>query len=249
MADDASPAGRPMVGKIRSEDQHADLLGYHITVLRQEQTKVDAAKVPVDEAKVALAEAQEEQTKAFNAAKGDLGRHYTRKYLESLLLDAKERSTTLVERETIRARDKVILNQPVFGVQPELFPGAETPTAARDEMAWRNEGVMRGLRGDIRELQDGDPPEFHQVIIAGFREGQDITQARFLRAQEAKAAAETPDAGAAPVNLNDAPEPGSPEAEAALEESEAKARESLGAPKPKGAIEPAPSKRVPAGVH
>jgi hypothetical protein len=225
MADDAS-AARPMVGKIRGEQDHADLLTYHMAVIRQAKAKVETAQGPVDEAKADLASANEELTKAFNAAKGDLGRHYSRKYLEALELDGREKTTTLVERENIRARDKAILSQPVYGVQPELFPGAETPTAARDEMAWRNEGVLRGLRGALEELQPGDPPEFHQVIMAGYVEGQEITQQRFLRAQELRRAESQPNAGAAPVNL-DPPEPGSEAHELAEKAAIGRARESL----------------------
>jgi hypothetical protein len=229
MADDAG-AARPMVGKIRGEQDHADLLTYHMACIRQAKAAVETAQGPVDEAKADLADANEALTKAFNAAKSDLGRHYSRKYLESLELDGREKTTTLVERETIRARDKAILSQPVYGVQPELFPGAETPTAARDEMAWRNEGVLRGLRGALEELQPGDPPEFHQVIMEGYREGQEITQQRYLRGQELKKAQETPDAGAEVKDLNKAlPEIGTPEHEAMLEASAKLARESLDA--------------------
>lgn len=249
MPDDASPAGRPMVGKITTDDDHANLLGYHMTVIRQAEAKVMTAKGPVDEAKAVLSEANEELTKAFNSAKGDLGRDYTRKYLEGLLLDGREKSTVLVRRETMRARDKVILNHPVFGVQPELFPGAETPTAARDEMSWRHEGFLRGQRGDLQELQDGDPPAFHQAIMKGFEEGQELAQARFLRAQQAKTAAETPDAAAPTVNLNADPEPGSPDAEANIEQSVERAKESLGVPAKPARARGRVGERTPAGVH
>jgi hypothetical protein len=238
MADDASPAGRPMVGAIKSEQDHADLLTYHITVITKAQAAVEAAKGPVDEAKAELGDKNEALTKAFNAAKADLGRHYTRKYLDGLILDGRARSTVLVEQEKIRARDKAILNQPVFGVQAELFPGEETPLEARDEMSWRHEGFLRGMRGDLEEIQSGDPPRFHQAIMLGFEEGQELAGARYLRAQQLKQRAESPDAGAAPMNLNE-PEPGTPEAEEAEEASVDRARVSLEAMGQGGAEEPA----------
>lgn len=271
MADGASPVGRPIVGKIRTDDEHADFLQYHLTVIRQKQSVVEAAKGPVEEAKAKLSEANEDLTKAFNAAKADLGRGYTRKYLDSLLLDGREKITAQIEFERMRARDKAILGQPVFGLQPELFPGEETPTAARDEMAWRQEGFQRGLNGELDELRDGDPPEFHQAIMAGFREGQELAQARYLRGAEAKRAAASVDANAEVKDLNsNLPEPGTPEHEAMLDASAKLARETLGEggePTPEAAQEAAaierakaslgvkekkPARRsasIPAGVH
>lgn len=246
MADDAS--ARPMVGKIKSDQDHADQLTYHLAVLRGEKAKVATAKAAVDEAKVPLADAQENLTKAFNQAKADLGRGYSRKYLDALEEDGRQKISALIEVEKQRARDKLALNQPVFGQQPELFPGAETPQETKDEMAYEAEGYLRGLRGALDELQDGDPPRFHQAIMRGFQTGQTEAQARYLRAHELKQAAENPNAGAAAVNLND-PEPGTVEAEANVEEAIAKAKASLGVPAKPARAERAPGKRVAAGVH
>lgn len=247
MPDGTTAAARPMVGKVRSEQEHGDLLTYHLTLIRKEMAGVDAAKVPVDEAKAELADANEALTKAFNAAKGDLGRGYTREYMLSLINDGKKKVTEQVEHEKMRARDKVILNQPVYGVQPELFPGQETPQEAKDEMAWEAEGYQRGLRGDLEELQDGDPPRFHQAIMRGYEQGQKVTAERYARAMLLRQAEQTPDAGATPVDLNE-PEPGTVEAEAAEEASMDRARASLdamgdGEPEEEAAtaeVEPAP---------
>lgn len=197
-----TPPPRPMVGRIQSDQEHGDLLTYHLTVIRQELAKVETAKGPLEEAKAEVSDANENLTKAFNTAKGDLGRGYTRKYLEGLVADAKLKVRELVELENQRARDKIILNQPVFGQQPELFNGAETPTAARDEMMWEMEGYQRGRRGDLDELQDGDPPTFNQAIMRGFRAGQAATMEEYARGAELRKAAETPNVEP-PVNLDD----------------------------------------------
>jgi hypothetical protein len=260
-------SARPMVGAIRTEQEHSDLLTYHLTLIRKEMAAVETAKGPVDEAKAELSAANEGLTKAFNAAKGDLGRGYTREYLQSLIVDGKKRITELVEFEKMRARDKAAISQPVFGLQPELFPGEETPQEAKDELAWEAEGYQRGLRGDLEELQDGDPPRFHQAIMRGYEQGQRVTGERVARAMELKKAQETPDAGAEPKNLNDI-EPGTVEHEAMLEASEKLARETLGdgkahredadedaaiqrAKESLGVKDPKPSRRAQAvaGVH
>jgi hypothetical protein len=226
MPDDAG--ARPMVGKIKSEQDHADLLTYHMAVIRAAEAAVETAKGPVTEAKAELSDKQETLTKAFNAAKADLGRGYSREYLGGLAKDGRQKITALVDFEKQRARDKLSLNQPVFGQQPELFPGAETPAEAKDEMAYEAEGYLRGLRGAIDEIQDGDPPRFHQALMRGFDAGQKEAQARYLRAQELKAAAETPNAAEAPKDLN-TPEPGTVDDEVNIEASVDRAKESLAA--------------------
>lgn len=224
MADDGA---RPLVGKIKSEQDHADLLTYHLSLIRQADAAVETAKGPVADAKAVLSDKQEDLTKAFNAAKADLGRGYSREYLGGLLKDGRQKITAQVDFEKMRARDKVALGQPVFGQQAELFAGEETPVEAKDEMAWEAEGYIRGLRGALDEIQDGDPPRFHQAVMRGYEQGQRATQERVQRAMEAKKAAETPNAGEQARALNDIPEPGTPEHEAALEASAKLARESL----------------------
>jgi hypothetical protein len=219
---------RPAVGKIRNEQDHGDLLSYHLTLIGRAQTAVDAAKIPVAEAKADLSDANEDLTKAFNAAKGDLGRGYTREYLGGLIADGRKKITEQVNHEQMRARDKALLNQPVFGVQAELFPGEETPLEAKDEMAWEAEGYQRGRRGDLEELQPGDPPRFQQAIMRGFEAGQKTTMERFARAEALRLAEQTPDAEAEAVSLNE-PEPGTPEAKEAEGASIDRAKESLAA--------------------
>lgn len=229
MADSSTPAARPMVGRVRSEQDHADLLSYHMTEIRLKEAAVEVAKGPVTEAKAVLSDKQEELTQAFNAAKADLGRHYSREYLGLLLKDGRQKITTLVEIEKIRARDKIALNQPVFGQQAELFPGAETPSLTRDEMAWEAEGYQRGLRGDLEELQSGDPPEFHQAVMRGYEEGQKVQRERYQRAMELRQRESAPAAGGETPDLNakPEPEPGSPEAKAAERKSIQRAKDSL----------------------
>lgn len=257
MADAENTAGRPQVGRIRSDQEHTDLLTYHLSVIRQAEAEVETAKGPVKTAKAKLSDKQEELTKAFNGAKADLGRGYSREYLASLLEDGRKKITAQVDYEKMRARDKVALNQPVFGQQPELFPGDETPMEAKDEMTWEAEGYLRGLRGDLDELQDRDPPRFHQAIMRGYRTGQEETAARVQRAMELRRAEADVDASAAPKDLNPPeaePEPGTPEAKAAERRAVDAAKASLGVTdKPKAAGKTSgvrgASSPAPAGVH
>jgi len=200
MADPKS--GRPQVGKVRSKEEHAALLTYHIAQIRMQRAAVEKANGPVEEAKADLKEERDELSSRFDQAQIDLGRAYTRKYLEGLIADGDAKIRTLVEHEKMRATDKLALNQPVYGQQPELFPGEETPTAARDEMAWEAEGYHRGLRGDLEEIQSGDPPAFHQAIMRGYREGQAKTQERVAAAMELKQREGEPDASQEAVDLN-----------------------------------------------
>lgn len=219
-----------MVGRVRSEQDHADLLTYHMQCVRLAEAEVETARGPVQQAKAALSDKQEKLTQAFNAAKADLGRGYTREYLGGLLKDGRAKIRDLVSVEQMRARDKLVLNQPVYGQQPELFPGAETPTAARDEMAWEAEGYQRGLRGDLNELQEGDPPAFHQAVLRGYEQGQKVTGQRVARAMELKAREGNPEAGDDGRDLNAAaaePEPGTPEAKKKERESIRRAKQSL----------------------
>lgn len=206
MAASEGKGGRPMVGAIRSPDDHADLLTFHVTEIRRRQAQVEKAKGPLEEAKAALKEQRDELSTCFDLAQADLGRAYTRKYLEGLIADGNGKTRTLVEIETMRARDKVILGQPVYGQQAELFPGEGTPTLTRDEMAWEAEGYARGLRGDLEELQSSDPPEFHQVIMRGYADGQKKTAERVQRGMELRAKIGQPDAEQEAVDLNSEPE-------------------------------------------
>lgn len=200
MADPAN--GRPQVGKVRSKEEHAALLTYHIAQIRTQRAAVERANGPVEEAKAELKEERDELSSRFDQAQIDLGRLYTRKYLEGLITDGDAKIRTLVEYEKMRATDKLALSQPVYGQQPELFPGDETPTAARDEMAWEAEGYHRGLRGDLEEIQQGDPPAFHQAIMRGYEEGQAKTRDRVAEAMALKQREGEPDAGQEAVDLN-----------------------------------------------
>lgn len=239
MTDAATPAGRPAVGRIRSDQDHNDLLTYHLSVIREAQAAVETAKGPLTAARAKVSEKQEDETKAFNAAKADLGRGYTREYMNGLLVDGRKKITELVEFEKMRARDKVAISQPVFGQQSELFPGEETPVEAKDELSWEAEGWLRGRRGDLEELQDRDPPRFHQAIMRGYEKGQAETAAAVQRAMELRQAEADVDANAEVKDLNagSAPEPGTPEAAAEERKAVERAKESLGVTdKPKAQV-------------
>lgn len=218
MPDANAPA--PQAKTKPTAEEHRQLLTHHMTKLRAKQAEVDELRAP-------LKEAQDEFTALINEAKADLGKGYTRKYLTTLLEDTTTRLRNLLEEEERRARDRDALGLPVFGVQADLFSTAGTDTE-RDLIHWEAEGYIRGRNGLLKEIQDGDPPMFHQAIMKGYRKGQEETLQLVQAAMELKKRQSEPDAAQAPVDLNaDPPEPGAPEAQAAERKSVAAAKESL----------------------
>lgn len=218
-----SETARPQVGKILTQDEKDSLLEWHIKRIRDHEPVVEAAKLPVKEAKEDLTSAQEEHTKLFNAAKVDLGRGYTREYMQSLINDSRTKARDLVEIETRRAHDKQVLGQPVFGAQPELFPGSETPQETKDELAWEAEGYMLGRRGALKEVPEGCPERFVQSVLLAYGKGQEETQRRYLAGQEVIDRRANPDAGAEAVDLS-AKEPADEDAD--LDDAAAKLKRS-----------------------
>lgn len=220
--DGMAPKGAAAGNTREKEERHAHLLNLHVRDIRLALAKVEEARGP-------LTEAQEALTAAYNAAKAELGKGYTRKYLSQLVEDTKARARDQVAEEARRMRDRVALGLPVHGVQQDLFSfdNPATPDEAKDELAAEAEGYLRGRRGDLKIIQDGDQPRFHQAIQRGFDRGQRETQAEVEAAMLAKKAMASPDPDAEPKNLNP-PEPGTPEAAAAERKSVRRAKESLG---------------------
>lgn len=181
-----------------NDEEHRQLLVHHIGALRKQRLVVEDAREP-------FKAAQEDFTALFNAAKADLGKGYSRKYLTSLLEDATARVRDLAREEQQRAKDRQALGMPVFGIQADLFgdAAARMPDEARDEMHYEMEGYMRGRNGLLEAIPDGTPPRFHQAVMKGYAAGQDATAKDFLAAQELIAKRGQPDAGADPVNLNE----------------------------------------------
>jgi hypothetical protein len=206
----------------RSDEEHRQLLTHHMSKLRTKRAEIEDLRAP-------LKEAQEDFTALVNEAKADLGKGYTRKYLTTLLEDATSRLRDLLAEEERRARDREALGLPVFGVQADLFgeATAKMPDEARDEIMWEAEGYMRGRNGLLQEIPDGCSPRFQPAVLRGYERGQKGTLEDLAAADEMKKRQAEPDAAQAPVNLNAAPEPGSPEAAAAERKSVAKAKESL----------------------
>jgi hypothetical protein len=219
-------APKPMVGrKVLNREERAALLNHHVARLRSATLAVEKAREP-------LSAAQADLTAYFNEAKADLGKRYTRKKLVVYVADSVTRARDLVDEERQRAEDKADLGQPVFGVQPELFGGAETPQEAKDELAWEAEGYLLGRRAGERAPPEGCPPRFLQAVLRGYDKGQEENGLLMGRAGKVLASRGEPDATAAPVNLNpapDEPEPGTPEAQAAERASLRRGRASLAA--------------------
>lgn len=207
-----------------SREEHKALLVHHMARLRAKKQEVDKLREP-------LKAAQEELTALYNEAKADLGKGYTRKYLTLLLEDSSTRLRDLLQEEERRAQDRAALGLPVFGVQGELFGEdvAKLPDETRDEIHWEAEGYARGRNGLLDEIPDGCPTRFHQAVLRGYERGQKATQDDILAAQELIARRGQPNPDAAPADLNngEAPEPGTPEAEAAERKAVRRARESL----------------------
>lgn len=182
---DGAPAGasRPMVGKILTQEEKNNLLVFHIEQIAAQQVKVEAAKVPVTEAKAELTDEQERLTALFNSAKSDLGRGYSREFLQGLIKDRAAKVRDLVAIEQLRAHSKMVLGQPVFNQQPELFPGKETPDATKDDLAWEAECYARGRAGALDPLA-GVPAHLLQSAQTAFDAGQAETQRLYLAGQK-----------------------------------------------------------------
>ncbi len=177
-----------------STEEHRQLLIHHITKLRGLGRLVEDAREP-------LKAAQEDFTAQVNAAKADLGKGYTRKYLLRLLEDGQSGVRDQVTDENRRARDRAALGLPVFGVQADLFDNGASPIETRDELQYEAEGYLRGRNGALQEVPDGTPPRFHQAVMRGYAAGQAATQADLLAAAELIAKREQPSTDE-PVNLN-----------------------------------------------
>lgn len=190
----------------KDAEQHRQLLVHHIGGLRQMLPSIDAAKE-------ALKALQEDFTSKINAAKADLGKGYTRKYMMSLLEDASSRLRNLLEEEERRAADRSALGLPVYGVQADLFSNATAamPDEARDEIHYEAEGYMRGRAGLLEEIPEGTSPRFHQAVQRGYAAGQKATQEDYLAGQELIAKRGAPDADAEAGDLNPEPDLDDPE--------------------------------------
>jgi len=198
-------AGHNTTKPALSRDDRAALLNHHINKLREQQAAVALARAPFDAAQQAL-------TSRFNAAKSDLGKTYTRKYLASLTEDVGARIRNVAQTEEQRFQDRVALGLPVFGVQQDLFAGgAEAmPQEARDEFEWQADGFLAGRRCDERKAPEGCPPRMDQFWLKGYDLGQSEAAAQFTKgAQVAQALAGPPPKPAKP---KEAPEPADTEA-------------------------------------
>jgi hypothetical protein len=171
-----NPTEAKMAGSL-SKDERRQLLVYHVDKLRSLRRIVDKAREP-------LKAAQEDFTAQVNAAKADLGKGYTRKYLTRLLEDGESAARDQVAEETRRAQDREALGLPVFGVQADLFDSGASPVEVRDELQWEAEGYLRGRNGALQEVPDNCPPRFEQAVMRGYERGQKATQDDILAAAD-----------------------------------------------------------------
>lgn len=193
-----SQAAPDSAAALKAKEEHKQLLVHHMSKLRGQLAEVNGLREP-------LKEAQEEFTALVNQAKADLGKGYTRKYLMSLLEDATTRLRDLLKEEERRAVDREALGLPVYGVQADLFDNGQTPTEAKDEMAWEAEGYLRGRNGALEVCPEGTPTRFEAAVLRGYERGQKATQEDFLAAQELIAKRGEPEVGEG-VDLNAEPE-------------------------------------------
>lgn len=222
MASSETTGGAAAARKAPTQEERDNLLVHHVGKLRLAMAEVEEAREPLTAAQQAL-------TALFNEAKADLGKGYSRKYLQVLVIDSQARARDLVDEEKRRAHDKAVLGQPVFGVQQDLF-GAEndaTPQEAKDAIAIEADGYLAGRRAAERKPPKGSPPRFDQDWLRGFDRGQEENGRRFLAAQELIAKRGQPDATAASAPLNASPEPTVAEARVAETRSVGRARASL----------------------
>ncbi len=223
--DTASITGMPRAKK-------RALLQFHLSKINAAQREVDEARAPFDAAKDKL-------TAAFHDATSDLGkRHgYTRKYLGDLAAETRSKVRETARDESRRVEDRIDLSLPVAGgLQMQLALGdlEGTPEETKELGRWEYEGFLLGRAGRLNYVPDGCPPRYHQAVMRAAEAGQALTQSMFLEAQAYKDEQAAPQAEVEAKPLNDLPEPGTPEHDAALRESERLARASLGVPQDAG---------------
>lgn len=236
-------AAAPAITSEQAREEHRALLNHHMQKIRAASHAVELARAPFDAAR-------DDMTATIDEARADLGKKkYTRKRLLSYLEDVSSRLRNLLAEEEQRHQDRLDLGLPVWGEQQSLFGGPETPEEAKDELFWEAEGFLIGRRGDARKAPDGCPPRFVQAVMRGWDQGQAATQLLVAEAMTAMKRRSTPDAAAAPKDLNaeaQAPEPGTPAAKKAEKAAIAKAKadlDKLGS-KGKGEEQRAPSDAV-----
>lgn len=168
-----------------TREEKAALLQHHVGELRKLEAQVEVVRAP-------FKAAQEAVTKAFHAAKAELGSNYSRKYLAGLMEDFGARLRNVAAVEEQRFQDRVALGLPVFGKQMDLFGDAKTDTE-KDAIAAEADGYMAGRRGD-----DAAPPSdvgpLTQPWLVGWHKGQEetakqVASAMEVRARKTKAAA------------------------------------------------------------
>jgi len=177
--DDAEP---PKAGHNKpplTKEDKAALLQKAVAEIRKCQAAEEGPRAELKEAQAAT-------TAAFNQLKVDLGKNYTRKYVQTLVEDFSTRLRNVAANEEQRFNDRVALGLPVFGKQQDLFDGAgETmPQEAKDEIAWEQDGYGAGRRVDERKAPEGCPPRMDQFWLKGYDRGQEETVKLFTRADE-----------------------------------------------------------------
>lgn len=177
--DDAAP---PKAGHNKpplSKEDKAAILQKAIAEIRKCQAAEEGPRAELKEAQAAT-------TAAFNQLKVDLGKNYTRKYVQTLVEDFSTRLRNVAATEEQRFNDRVALGLPVFGKQQDLFDGAGAtmPQEAKDEIAWEADGYLFGRRCDERKAPEGCPPRMDQAWLKGYDRGQDETAKLFARAEE-----------------------------------------------------------------
>lgn len=152
------------MARILNREERAALLQKHILDLRKGEAEVEKARVP-------FKAAQDAQTSRFNTAKADLGKRYTRKYLQGLVDDFGAKTRDLAALEVQRFEDRTDLSLPTFGEQRDMFGSAASDTE-RDAIAADIDGYRAGRRADDPTV----PAEFSAFAsqwMAGWHKGQE----------------------------------------------------------------------------
>jgi len=176
-SDDPAGIGHNAKAPLTREEKAA-LLQHHIGELRKLEAQVEVVRAP-------FKAAQEAVTKAFHAAKAELGGNYSRKYLAGLMEDFGARLRNVAAVEEQRFQDRVALGLPVFGKQMDLFGDAKTDTE-KDAISAEADGYMAGRRGD-EPKPPSDIGPLTQAWMAGFHKGQEETGKQVAMAMEVRA--------------------------------------------------------------
>jgi len=199
-----------------TDEERAALITHFVVKIRHQRRKAEEKKAAYDLERG-------EVNNLFALVKGEL--QISRKDFERTL-DELEMSEAEFRAYLGKEQNRRVLAGLPVGEQIDLFAHVAKDPADEQAEAHAN-GYRAGRRGDDGVPPDTLAPVLHQDWLAGWSAAQGEIAAQMAMAEAVLERRGEPDADAEVEDLNDEPEPGTPEARKAERDAEAKARASL----------------------